>query len=97
MSNILKRLEALEAARNGGSLSPAVSLLELGNDGLWELSCGLWDGKKDSRTERSTIIQRRRPETPMMYFLKTIGAGNWNRCLSSTIYEKAQKAALKKG
>lgn len=54
MSNILKRLEALEAARNGGGLSPAVSLLMQGTDGLWELSCGLCDGKKDSRTERST-------------------------------------------
>ena len=51
MSNILKRLEALEAA--GGSLSPTVSFLERRNDELWELSCGLWDGKGESRT-RST-------------------------------------------
>lgn len=53
MSNILKRLEALEAAA-GGSLSPAVSLLERENDELWVLSCELWDGKRESRTERST-------------------------------------------
>lgn len=54
MSNILKRLELLEAAQNGAGLSPSVSFLEQRNDGSWDLSCGLWDGKRDSRTEHST-------------------------------------------
>lgn len=51
--DILNRLKALEASRAGTGLSPAVSFMESLEDGTWRLSCGLWDGKKDSRTVQS--------------------------------------------
>ena len=50
---ILKRLEALKAGRPGAGLVPSVSLLTLLEDGTWDLSCGLWDGKADVQTIRS--------------------------------------------
>lgn len=50
---ILKRLEALEASRPGAGLAPSVSMMTLCEDGTWELSCGLWDGKAEVRTIRS--------------------------------------------
>lgn len=53
MSNILKRLEMLEASRSGAGLSPAVSFMEHLENGTWRLSCGLWDGKRGSRTVQS--------------------------------------------
>lgn len=43
--DIAKRLEALEAARAGAGLAPTVAIMTLLEDGTWDLSCGLWDGK----------------------------------------------------
>lgn len=51
--DILKRLAVLESSRTGAGLSPAVSLMEPLENGMWSLSCGLWDGKKESRTVQS--------------------------------------------
>ena len=51
--NVRRRLEALEASRPGAGLAPSVSIMTLLEDGTWELSCGLWDGKSDVRTIRS--------------------------------------------
>lgn len=51
--DILKRLEVLESSRTGAGLSPAVSIMGPLENGTWSLSCGLWDGKKESRTVQS--------------------------------------------
>ena len=68
--DILKRLEILESSRTGAGLSPEVSFMEPLEDGTWRLSCGLWDGKVESRTERSTHQTEAEAKAAYNAFLK---------------------------